>query len=60
MSKIIDQKPFIKSVQKTEQMLTAQGYTFDEAHSFDEAGVEFGGIYGGDGPKPVIRSIKNL
>lgn len=61
MNTIDDIKPYFYTIETTEQLLADQGYSFDQAgHSFNEAGVQFGGIYGLDGNKPKIDSITDL
>lgn len=51
--KVIDNKPFFKSMEKSTKYVANQGYSFNETGiTFNQALVQFGGLYGVDGNPP--------
>ena len=57
---IDDIKPILSTIDYSEVSIEDQGYSFDEAHSFDEAGVMFGGLYGNEDTKPMLKDISDI
>jgi len=58
---IDDIKPYLSTIEYTEKLVEDQGYSFNEAgQSFNEAGVTFGGLYGHEGAKPMLRNVGDI
>lgn len=56
----IDPKPFLHTIDSTDQLLQNDNTTFNEAgYSFNQAGWTFGGIYGADGKEPKLKSVSS-
>jgi hypothetical protein len=51
--RVIDPKPVIKSIEKSQKYVSDQGVTYNQAvYTYNQSGVTYGGLYGVDGPKP--------
>ena len=57
---IEDTKPVFGTIEKTEKLVASQEYSFDENHSFDEAGVIFGGLYGNESVAPGFDYVSDM
>jgi hypothetical protein len=58
---MIDIKPTLSSIGKTEQLLDNQGYSYNEdGKSYNELLMTYGGIYGRDYDNPPIFSVERI
>ncbi len=53
---IQDIKPYLYTIEKIERLVANQSYSFNETgQSFNEVGVQFGGLYGNDSKGPILK-----
>lgn len=58
---ILKEKPSFISIDRTDRLLSDQGFTYNEAgKTYNEVGMTYGGVYLGDGKKPNNSNPINL
>ncbi len=55
--KIDDIKPVLSTIEYTEVLVADQGYTYNETGMTYNSDIYYGGLYGNEGQKPILKEV---
>lgn len=55
--KIDDVKPYLSTIEYTEKLVSSQTYTYNEVGITYNSDIYYGGLYGSEGQKPMLKEV---